>query len=465
MSTAHKTAPASPQSNRPPHRIDWIDFSAVLPFIKIFGAAHSGLRPARIALAFALLLTVVASGRLWDGFAQPSSPAEGLLAGPLRERQLVEDLEAVRSVVVADLREDQRAAARTASLDELNTLLISAAHDWSAASRESTRYSKLAEMIDAARPRSSFEALYESVRGSFYRAVRGVLHGDFPAVVSALRVGALDIPIASWNAAPCFTLYFTLVCIVVFGWGGGVLCRLSAGDLSDRAWSVGQARAFIRPRVSSLIYAPLFALTLGLVFFIPAWLMGVLVNIPLLDVVGGLLFGAALVTSALCALVLTVLAIGLPLFAPAVACDGCDAVESVQRAGAYICARPLHLLWFAFVSLIVIALGTLVADYAATAAWTIAMTAYDSASGARALVAVGSLQFLEPFQPATPALLGLTESTTAALIDVWRTIPCLLIGACALSIAFSCATRSYLLVRSVTDGQDPCDLWEDSAAA
>ena len=97
--------------------------------------------------------------------------------------------------------------------------------------------------------------------------------------------------------------------------------------------------------------------------------------------------------------------------------------------------------------------------------WSFAIGAYESANGEAALSAVGNLRFLEPYQSAPPALLGFTQSITASLIDVWRTILCLLIGACALSIGFSCATRSYLLVRLNSDGQDVCDLWEDQAGS
>ena len=70
----------------PQRRVDSIDWPSVLPFLKIFGAVSTGLRPTRIALTFVLLLTVVAAGRVWDGLAPPSSSPEGLFAGPIREK-------------------------------------------------------------------------------------------------------------------------------------------------------------------------------------------------------------------------------------------------------------------------------------------------------------------------------------------------------------------------------------------
>ena len=436
-----------------------------MPFVKIFGAVSAGLRPTRVALTFVLLLTVVASGRVWDGFAPPTSSPEGLFAGPIREKQLVDAQESVRAVVIPALLQEQRVNAQTASLDELEILLADAIRVNTTNPIEPARYSTLMRMIDAARPRLSFEALNEAVRTSFYTLITSVARADVPLAIGAGNALFVGVPVASWTSAPCFTVFFLLVCILIFGWGSGVLCRLSAGDMSMRGWSFNQASDFIRPRISTLIFAPMFAVILGFILWIPAWLIGVLGNLPVLDIVGGALFGIALISAALSAIVIVVLLIGFPLIAPAVACDGCDAVESIQRIGAYIFARPLHLLWYGFISLIVIALGTLVADFAATIMWSFATGAYESASGETALSAVGNLRFLEPYQSAPPALLGFTQDITASLIDMWRTILCLLIGACALSIGFSCATRSYLFVRSNSDGQDVCDLWEDSVGS
>ena len=449
----------------PQRRVDSIDWPSILPFLKIFGAVSTGLRPTRIALTFVLLLTVVAAGRVWDGFAPPSSSPEGLFAGPIREKQISDAQEAVRSVVIPLLLQEQRANAQTASLDELEILLADAIRVNTTNPIEPSRYSSLMRMIDAARPRSSFESLNEAVRTSFYALIASVARADLPMAIGAGKALFVGVPVASWASAPCFTVFFVVVCILAFGWGSGVLCRMSAGDMSMRGWSFNQASDFIRPRISTLIFAPIFAVILGFILWIPAWLIGLLGNVPFLDIVGGALFGIALISAALSAIVIVVLLIGLPLIAPAVACDGCDAVESIQRTGAYIFARPLHLLWYGFISLVVIALGTLVADFAATIMWSFAIGAYGSASGETALSAVGNLRFLEPYQSAPPALLGFTQSITASLIDVWRTILCLLIGACALSIGFSCATRSYLLVRLNSDGQDVCDLWEDQAGS
>ncbi|MSR45302.1 MAG: hypothetical protein EXS15_08130 [Phycisphaerales bacterium] len=464
MTIEQKTTPSPTAASQQRGRVDSVDFASVFPSLRLFGGGSAALRPARVALAFALLLTIVACGRLWDGFAPATSPPDGLFAGALREKQLIEAVETVRSVVVAELPAELRVQARAASLDELEGLLRRAATQSVSTPVNGSRYATLASLIEAAKPRPSFDALNEAVRQSFYGVLRGIIQCSPSVALAHMHDLVIGVPIASWRAAPWFTVFFVLVICVVGGWGGGVLCRLNAGDLSSRAWSFAHANAFIRPRLSSLVCAPIFGVTLALALWIPSWLMGVLFNVPLLDIAGGALFGIALFLSALCALVCAVVVIGAPLLAPAVACDGCDAVESIQRAGAYICARPLHLLWCFVLSTIVIALTSIVADVMATAMWVVATDAYDSASGASALESFGSVRFLEPYQSAPPLLLSTTQSISAALMDIWRTILFLLVGACALSVALACATRTYLLVRSATDGHDLTDLWEDTPA-
>ncbi len=443
-------------------RIDSIDWARALPFVNLFSAVHAGLRPSRVVFAFFILLTVVAAGRFWDGFAPASSPPEGLLAGPLREKQLVDSLDAVRTIVVPELLAQDRGAAGKGSLDDIAVCLLRAAESGGEGSMDPERYSSLARMIDAARPRGSFDALHEAIRTSFYEMVRAVVHAD-PSLAfdSGLKL-VRRVPTHSWDAAPWFTVLFALTCIIVVGWGAGVLCRVSAGDLSARGWSLAQAREFIQPRFSTLIGAPIFAAALAWALWIPAWILGLLVNVPIFDVVAGVLFGAALGFAALSALIVAVLIVGFPLIAPAVACDGCDAVESIQRAGAYMLARPLHLLWYVVLSIVVVSLGTVVADGAATAMWSLGTGAYESASGEPVMHAVATLRFLEPVVAPPPTALGLTQAMTASFIDMWRTILGLFIGASVFSIVASCATRTYLLLRGSADGQDLCDLWLDS---
>ncbi len=464
---AHAMTPPTPHPSpdndaRRLTRVDSVDLANVLPSVTLFGSFHAALRPARLLFACVLLLALVATGRLWDGLSPATYDPAGLFAGALRESQLVDAQESARSLVLPALSPDQRARASTASLDDLALLLRARAATTLPGHIDAATFYKLAGTIEAARPRASFEALDEAVRTAFFSALRALCRADGSTAVAALEQLIVEIPTTSWRCAPWFTAYFSLSAVVLILGCGGVLCRLNAGDLSRREWTLRQARAFIRPRLSSLVGAPIFALVLALLLWIPVWVVGLLLSLPFFNILGGLLFGPALVFSALSSVLLTVLWIGLPLIAPAVACDGCDAVESVQRAGAYIFKRPLHLLWYATLSFLIIAAGGLVADAVSIGAWSVAISAFGGAHAEPALAAQGSLRFLEPFGGAHAAVLGTTDALTASLLEVWRTILSLLVGAATVSIAIACATRSYLLVRMQCDGQEVSDLWIDT---
>ena len=442
-------------------RVREVDWPAVLPSMRIFGSVPAGFRPARLALAFVLLLTVVAAGRVWDGFAQPTAPPAGLLAGSMREGALVSDLEAVRSVIVPELPAAMRAAASTATLEELEEMLVAAQDVRSTEAGGAARFASQMSMIAAARPRLPFEALHEAVRTETYRTAAAVLQFQFGEAVRGLHALAVEIPMASWNAAPAFTCFFALICVTVLGWGGGLLCRMSAGDLAGHAWTVGDAGAFIRPRVTSLICAPIFAVVLVGVLLLPSLLIGWLTSVPLINMIAAILMPIALVCAMLSAVVAAAALIGAVLLAPAVACDGCDAVESIQRAGAYILARPLHLVWSALLSAVALALALLASDFIVVWSWG-AVTASMSVGGSVDLArGAGTMRLLEPFRDGPALVLGFSDGVAASFIDIWRTVLGVAIGAVMLSVGFACATRTYVLLRASADGQEWSDMWMD----
>ena len=457
----NRSADDSGRARRTLGRVRYVDCIAILPSLRILGSVSAGLRPQRLALAFVLLLTVVAAGRVWDGFAQPTAPPEGLLAGPMREAALVSDLESVRSVIVPELPTAMRAAAATATLEELEEMLVDAQDARRSEAGSAARFASQMSMIDAARPLLPFESLHEAVRAETYRTAAAVLQFHFGDAVRGLRVLAVEIPAASWSAAPAFTCFFALVCVLVLGCGGGVLCRLSAGDLAGYAWTLADAGAFIRPRITSLVFAPIFAGVLVGVLLLPSLLIGWLASVPLINIVAAMMMPVALVCAMLAAIVVVATLVGAGLLAPAVACDGCDAVESIQRAGAYILARPLHLAWAVLLSSVALALALLAADIIITWSWGASIASMDASGAVELARGAGSMRLLEPFQEGPAIVVGITDGIAASFIDIWRTVLGVATGAVMLSVGFACATRAYLLLRASADGQEWSDLWMD----
>jgi hypothetical protein len=312
---------------------------------------------------------------------------------------------------------------------------------------------------------ASYEPLSVAVREGLYGAARGVAHGDTTAIAIGLRAALWDAPHDSWQAVPWFTACFALVALAIYGLGAGVLARLFAGDIAHKAWRVADARAFLRPRRIALATAPLTGVVIGAALWGVLAVVGVLFHIPLFNVVAAALGAVWLALAWIALVAIAAVAIGLPLLAPATACDGCDGIESAQRAGAYIFARPFHALWFAVVSLALLLLSAIVFDGIAAATWHLALSGLSATGGASEPMvnAFGTFEFLHPASAASAHSLGMTDSLAASVMDFWRSVLRLLVGGAILSTLVSLATRSYLLLRRECDGQDLTDIWEDAA--
>lgn len=417
-----------------------------------------------MALAFMLLLAIVAGGRLWDGISPSAYGPAGLAGGPLREAQLVEADQAARAVITAHLQVPKEKYADLPIAD-LKEKLREVPVGEDGKRIDAATYARLCQLIDDSQPKQSFAAVSEAFRGALYSGVRSILAGEMRGFFAQFKRAVIEIPVESWSVTPWFTVFFALLCFGVLGVGGGLLCRLQAGDVGDRGWSTSQAWSFISPRARSLFFAPVVAGLLGLVFWVIALLIGVLGAVPLVNIAGGVLFGIALAASFLAVICWLILAVGGALFAPAIACDGCDAIEAVQRSGAYIFARPLHFLAYGLLASVIFLASFVAIDFMACTTWSAATHAFAIAAGSAMGHSAGTLIFLEPFTHPNQLPLGWTDATTGAMLEIWRTILSLLIGACALSVWFGVATRWYLLLRRQSDGQRVDDLWDDAPPA
>ena len=100
--------------------------------------------------------------------------------------------------------------------------------------------------------------------------------------------------------------------------------------------------------IFSLVLPLLIAGVLSVLLLVGAFFL----MLPWLDVVGGLLYGVALVMGFGVVFLLAGYAGGFSLLVPAVASENCDAADAQQRAYAYVISNPLHLLGYGFVALI-----------------------------------------------------------------------------------------------------------------
>ncbi len=313
----------------------------------------------------------------------------------------------------------------------------------------------------------SYEPLSVAVRAGIYACARGAAMGDPAAALQGLHAAFWEAPISSWRAVPWFTACFVIAALAIYGLGAGLLARLFAGDIAHRAWRIKEAREFLRPRRLALALAPLTGLLIGAALWGILAVAGVLFHIPVFNVIAGALGFLWLALAGVGLVAWIAVMVGLPLLAPATACDGCDAIESAQRAGAYILARPLYGLWLAVLSLVIVVLSAIAFDAVGAAVWHFALSSLSATGGLSdaSREACGSFEFLVPATPASAQSLGMTDWVAASLMDFWRTVLRLLVGGAILSTGVSLATRSYLLLRRQCDGQDLSDIWEDASPA
>lgn len=258
--------------------------------------------------------------------------------------------------------------------------------------------------------------------------------------------------------------------VLLAAWGCllGAVSRMTACEMSlgqtiswtdGLVFSVQRWRSVVGGVLGPLVLIWLIALALGL----GGW---VLMRWPILNIAGGLMYGAALLAGAAATLLILGYVLAHHLIVPAVMCEGTDAIDAVQRAYTYFFAKPVRLIAYTLVGLVgfLAVIGVCVV----VASWTIGFAAYGSAAWAGqrgnpmvwkpTLEAAVSL----PMSAKAPAAEGAVEGTYAVgawLIRLWTVTLVVLVWSAVVSCWMSVSTAVYLAMRRVCDGQDIAELW------
>lgn len=180
-----------------------------------------------------------------------------------------------------------------------------------------------------------------------------------------------------------------------------------------------------------------------------ALVLGFTLGIPVLDLAGAVLYAVVLALSLPAVLVLWAHIVTLPISIAALASEGTDGFDAVQRALAYLAARPLRYALYAALAIASISICLTIAGALLTASQLFlenAAAATTNDAGRRLLASDGDL--------------GATGPVALAIIGFWRTIWAFLLAAYAVSLIASCSSMMYLCLRRVCDGQDTTDVWD-----
>lgn len=270
--------------------------------------------------------------------------------------------------------------------------------------------------------------------------------GQAATAAQALLIDAPGTLMREYPAST-FVLGLPMLVVLLLGWGAIVRsASMQFGlEVPERASaSVAEAVRRLQTLVK-IVVGPLVGLAaVALLYAAIGW---VLLSLPVVDLLGAVLFGPGLLISVLIIFVAALWLVSLPMTPAAVMCEGPDPFDALQRGLAYVVARPLRYLLYV---LVLIAVGAVLAGllsiliFAADSFATIASTAFlsdDVAAGLREAP-------------------GDADGRTAvhAICDFWRSLLKLGFASFVLSYAASGSTVLYLLMRRLVDGQTPADM-------
>jgi hypothetical protein len=295
--------------------------------------------------------------------------------------------------------------------------------------------------------------LVESAMGSIKS---GVLHLDALAIVDGTVAIMAGIPTILWSiGAHWFVLLFGAYALVVLSVSIGIQCRFEAivvaefePPTTDRLISdtVVMAGNFIVAWATPLIIAGLLGISIMLAGL-------VLLNIPVIDMLGGVLWGGVMLLGIAMAITLLGLAVGGWLLLPAVAVDGCAGPDAMHRAFSGATSRPLLWLWYLILIVVGLGLGLIVVETVAAA--TVALT---SGLG-------GTWVFNDVFGEAALAQSGgaseasWTTAVSASFIAFWGQLLSWLVAGWVLCYFAAATTRAWIMLRLTLDGIAKDDIW------
>lgn len=288
-------------------------------------------------------------------------------------------------------------------------------------------------------------------------AALGLRLGD---ALAALLFLLYETPKLLLTHFPWTTALFAPILALPWTIAGGAISRSAAERLAlGHQQKPTRSLAFALSRPGSLLFALLTPILVAALAALPLAALGYLMlRVPGVNLAGGIFFGVLQLLALFLVLALAGFGLAHFLLVPAVACDGVDALDAVQRSYAYVVARP-----FRAVGYVLLLVGQGVALLVVLA---LVKGATVQAAGHLATIWLpGDVSYIYR-DAATSSMLHDTTGTpfgtggTASIIAIWSGIPSLLVAAIMASFYFCGSTLLYLTLRHDCDGQDPRDLWQ-----
>jgi hypothetical protein len=253
------------------------------------------------------------------------------------------------------------------------------------------------------------------------------------------------VTLLTYRPLPALAALFVLIPILAVG--SGAIARSVAVDSAvGLNLGVRESLSFGMSWWRTLIGAlavPLALVGVGVAALkIAGWL---LLGIPYLNVVGAVFYWVFLGVGLAVNLLLIGFILGQSMLAPAVAVEGSDSIDAIQRVYAYLMGRPGRALLYLAIA---VAQGLLAIGIAA---WLV--------NGAALLTAELSGSFLPLDRSRSLFEPGLQDGAAGWIIGFWQLMVALLLSGVMISWQATAGTLVYLLLRRVCDEQDVREVW------
>ncbi|RMD62192.1 MAG: hypothetical protein D6824_07060 [Planctomycetota bacterium] len=301
-----------------------------------------------------------------------------------------------------------------------------------------------------------FEATVRTVAQRGGWLIESVLAGEPAQAALHLRDLIVTLPTTLASRYPFSAGLMALATLALWAIGGGALCRMVAREaIAGERPTLAEALGFVLPRWGrffAAILGPALAIAVVALFMAVGGLL--LLRFPAMDIVGGLLYGLFLLGGALLVFLAAGVALGGALLIPAVAVDAQDAFDAIERAYSYTLSKPLRLVVYAIVLLVVGSAAFFVAREATRATLDATRDAAFAWTGGREELALGGQALAALDEPAPlPEDMGPTARIAASLVRLWEHALVALLAGFALSLLASAATFLYLGMRRLCDGE------------
>jgi hypothetical protein len=269
-----------------------------------------------------------------------------------------------------------------------------------------------------------------------------------------------------------------VVALAIIAIFGGAVNRIAALHFArEEKISAGQALRFACGKFVSFFTAPLIPVGIILILGLMVAAGGfVLLNWPIADWLGGLLFSLAILAGLGMAFLATGLIGGAGLMYPTIAAEGSDSFDAISRSYSYIFARPWRAILYGAVACVYGAITYVFVRFFAFVA--LAATHWFAKVGVASWLGGGSLSpeadRLDLIWTA-PTFDNLWGGLNWDALTFWEIIPACLIGvwvfllACVvagylLTYAASATTVIYFLLRRKVDATDLDDVYVEEPA-